>query len=62
MRKTIRLSYQRALLKLKRLLSVLKSTHQMWLLVLALTVAQPLRRHFEILFQVIFPVYKVVGI
>lgn len=34
----------------------------MWLLVLALTVAQPLQRHFEILFQVIFPVYKVVGI
>lgn len=62
MRKAIRLSYQRALLKINILLSVLNSTYSMWLLLLVLTVAKPLQWHLEILFQVIIPGYKVVGI
>lgn len=62
MRKAIRLSYQRALLKLDLLVSVLNSIDLIWLLLLALTVAKPLQWHLDILFQVIISVYKVVGI
>lgn len=62
MRKAIRLSYQRALLKLDILVSVLNSIYLIWLLLSALTVAKPLRWHLGILFQVIISVYKVVGI
>lgn len=62
MRKAIRLSYQRALLKLDLLVSVLNSIYLIWLLLLALTVAKPLQWHLDILFQVIISVYKVVGI
>lgn len=61
MRKTIRLSYQRALLKLNILLSVLNSIYLMQLVVLVLTAAKPLQWHPEIVFQVIIPAYKVVG-
>lgn len=62
MRKAIRLSYQRALLKLNILLSVLNSLYLMGLFLFVLTVAKPLQWHLEILFQVIIPLYKVVGI
>lgn len=62
MRKAIRLSYQRALLKLNILLSVLNSLYLMGLFLFVLTVAKPLHRHLEILFEVVIPVYKVVGI
>ena len=62
MRKTIRLSYQRALFKLNVLLSVLNSIYLMRLLVLVLTIAKPLQWHLENLFQVIIPVYKVVSV
>ena len=62
MRKAIRLSYRRALLKLNILLSVLNSMYLMWLLLLVLTVAKPLQWCLDILFQIIIPVYKVAGI